>query len=345
MSTRAATQKRHVKGRPTGGQFAVEGRAEAAGDLLTSEPSAEETVFTRRYDTVDEKIAAFSAELEDISARLVESDEWQSYLDALSKFHRYSASNNLLILMQKPEATRVGGYRVWQSLGRQVRKGERGISILAPRTVRMDVTDNNGKPVLDDKGKPKKAARCVGFTTATVFDVSQTEGDPLPSVDVELSETPPVGFREDLEAAIRATGFEVSYEKTGSAANGFTDPEGKRVVISPDMSPAQQAETLAHELGHIRCGHMDRVGEYHTGHGGARGQMEVEADSFAYTMCRSNGMSTEVGKKVAAYVSGWARATPDPTKAVKDAANNVAKAVKTALGEGQWRNVEPELAA
>lgn len=248
-----------------------------------------------------------------------------------------SLYNQLLIAVQRPGATRVAGYRKWEEFGRHVMKGEKGISIFAPKMVRMTVEDGNGKPVMGADGKPLKQQRCIGFTTATVFDVAQTDGDPLPELDRELSETPPDGFTDDLEAAITGSGFTVSYEATGSAADGYTDPRTKRVVVDPTLSPGRRAEVLAHELGHIKAGHLEQIDDYHTGHGGQRGRMELEAEAIAYGLCRANGMSTQVGKIASTYVAGWTRENPD---LIKESATKVSGTVKGVLAAGSWRNLE-----
>ncbi len=330
----ATTRTRQPKGVPVGGQFATEARSEATGVALA--PPAAETVFTKRYDTLDEKVQAFHDELEQQVSALADDENWQHYLNTMSRFHHYSMYNQLLIYLQRPDATRVAGYRKWEELDRHVMKGQKGISIFAPKMVRIPVEDADGKPVKGPDGKPLKRKRVVGFTTATVFDVSQTDGEPLPEIDDELSETPPDGFTDDLEAAITEAGFTVSYEPTGSAADGYTSRQGKRVVVDPALSPGRRAEVLAHELGHIKAGHLDELDDYHTGHGGQRGRMELEAEAVAYAVCRANGMSTEVGKVASQYVDGWTRKDPE---LIKESATKVSTTVKGILSAGTWRNM------
>lgn len=331
MST--ATRSRKPKGVPVGGQFATEARGES-GTTLVADPV--ETVFTKRYDTLDQKVDAFHTELEELVAGLADDENWHAYLDTMTKFHRYSMFNQMLIGVQNPDATRVAGYRKWEEFGRHVNMGEHGISIFAPKTVRMDVLDSSGNRVLDAKGKPTKQSRCVGFTTATVFDISQTDGDPLPDIDRELTETPPDGFKDDLEAAIAEAGYTVAYENMTGSTDGATSPSTKRVTINASLSPANTAEVLAHELGHIKAGHLERSDEYHTGHGGHRGTMEVEAEAVAYVLCRANGMSTQVGKTASTYVAGWSRENPDT---IRESAQKVSTTVKGILSAGSWRNV------
>lgn len=331
---------------PTGGQFAPSAHAES--DLTLDAPVESEarssivdtdSVFTRRYDSVEEKLKALHDELEARVLGLADDAEWNDYLDTMSRFHRYSFGNQMLIHIQTGgQATQVAGFRKWQEMDRSVMKGEKGIAILAPKRVTVTDKDDNGKPKLDANGKPIKSKRVVGFTTATVFDVSQTDGKPLPEGGNRmLSETPPDGFRDDLETAIAAEGYTVSYEEIGGGANGYTDPVNKRVVVKEGLPAANQAKTLAHELGHIKAGHLDRMDEYHTGHGGQRNSMEVEAESYAYVLTRMNGMSPQVGDYSSRYVAGWG-GTDGET--VRKSAEHVQKCIKDTIANGSWRNVD-----
>jgi len=121
---------------------------------------------------------------------------------------------------------------------------------LAPKRIRKDATDSAGKPIVGPDGKPAKKSVVIGFTAVSVFDVSQTDGEPLPDGEsmATLSEEPPPGFQEDLTAAITESGFAVSYDDITGGARGFTDPHGHRVVIRSGISEANQVNTLAHEL-------------------------------------------------------------------------------------------------
>lgn len=294
-------------------------------------------VFRQRYDTMTDKLAAYHDELEKNVAGLAEDDNWNDYLDAMSRFHRYSPSNQMLIAIQTDgEATRVAGFRTWKKLDRNVRKGEKGISILAPKVVRADVLDAAGNTVHGADGKPIKEKRCVGFTTTSVFDISQTDGKPLPELE-ELTEEPREGLTQDLQAAISDSGFELDYTEIAGSAQGYTTPSGK-VVVDSRLSEGERARTLAHELGHIKLGHLERISEYHQGHGGQRGVMEVEADSYAYSMLRANGMSSDSVNPSSYYVAGWSRSDPD---VLRGAAENVSKAVRGTLESHSFRNVEP----
>lgn len=295
-----------------------------------------ENPLARRFGSLDEKLEAIHSELEAKIANLGNDEHWQTYLDTMSRFHHYSPSNQLLIQIQRPGATLVAGFNKWKDMGRHVQKGERGISILAPKTIREKVLDSNGDPIRDENGKFVKKSRVVGFTSATVFDVAQTDGKELPRPHAELSEEPTPAFQEDLKVAVQDAGFTIQYTE-GMPGDGSTNPITKVVQINSRLTPAMQAATLAHELGHIKAGHLERTTEYHVGPGGQRGSMEVEAESIAYAICRANGMSTKIGDASGTYIAQWAKAAgPD---VVKKSAQKVSSVVKQILGEGSWQNM------
>jgi len=338
MST--ATITRQPKGQPIGGEFSAHDRAEAEVSLDDSHTD-ELSVWRTRYETPEAKVKAFMEELETAVGDLETDEDWQHYLATMSKFHHYSFNNQMLIALQHPGAERVAGFKKWQELGRQVRKGEKGISILAPRKARVELKDAAGNPIRDENGKPRRELRVIGVTTATVFDVSQTDGPDLPTGRQELSEEPPEGLKEDLEGAIADLGFSVDYEVIRDSSLGFTTTDGSnRVVIKQGLTPGSTARVLAHELGHIAAGHVDRGADYHVGPGGERGQMEVEADSISYAMLRANGMSPDVGRANATYISGWSKRDP---QSVKAAATTVSKAVKSLFETSRWQNAAPGL--
>jgi len=347
MTTAAIRRVR--PGVPAGGQFTINPHAPADIDELTGDETAlepvadpapsiveKESVFTHKYDSTDEKLAALQGEIAGHVEALADDENWHAYLNAMSQFHRYSFNNQMLIALQTGgRATRVAGFNKWKELDRSVMRGEKGISILAPRMIRKGAEDSNGKPIIGADGKHVKRSQCVGFTTATVFDISQTDGKDLPDDGMTLTETPPAGFKEDLEKAITDSGYTVSYEDIRGGARGYTSPMEKKVVIQAGMTPANEAQTLAHELGHIKAGHTERTDEYHTGEGGQRGNFEVEADSIAYVLGRTQGFSPAIGSKTGRYVAGWGGSGPE---AVKASAEIVQKTVKDLLANNEWQN-------
>lgn len=318
------------------GQFSEKrGTRPSSGSLTPpAAPVQDRPVFTG-YKSVQEKVDAMREELEAAVDQLADDEGWQNYLNTMSKFHRYSATNQMLIWLQNPDATHVAGFRKWKEMGRSVRKGEKGIAIFAPRTA-PDLADD-GSPRLDANGKPRR--KVVGFSSATVFDVSQTEGEPLPEVYQDLSEEPPDGFIDDLEAACAKSGYPVSYEPISGGRLGYTSRSEKRIVIDENLSPGSRATTLAHELGHVLSGHLDddekRV--YSTSHGGKRGEMEVEAESFAYVLSRMNGMKTHT-HRASEYVASWQQHEPE---AIRNVSDRLHAAVKKAMNLS-WRNVTTE---
>lgn len=246
----------------------------------------------------------------------------------------------MLIGIQNPQASQVASYRTWKKAGRQVRKGEKGIRILVPMVVEKPKTDKNGNPVKNRDGKEAKERRLVGFRVGSVFDVSQTDGPPetLPRSPYSgFDGAVPPGLKDDLEDAIRKKGFEVSYADDLGASDGATSPVTMTVKVKKGMTEADTVSTLAHELGHIEAGHLQRFDEYHTGADGARPAMEVEAESISYVLLRANGMNLGEGKAHGSYVYGWGGTKRD-TEEVTASAETVSKAVSRLLSQNSWRN-------
>ena len=213
----------------------------------------------------------------DATARLAEalkmgrSEQLRDYVRAMARFPMYSVGNTMLILLQREDATRVGGYRAWQSLGRQVRQGEKGLTIVAPIVVRRKTKQKQMDT--DDKN-------CVvAFQAATVFDVSQTEGKPLP--EVALATGDPGEYADRLRNLIGHQGVTVEYSDRLGGAEGMTD--GKRILVKQGLSPAEETSVLLHELAHVML------------HGGddkpqSRTVLEVEAESVAFIVGESLGL-------------------------------------------------------
>lgn len=357
MST--TLQPRKPRGIPVGGQFDTKAHGESGvtlgNDQVASEDIQEDaterafadapSVFTTKFESLDDRIAAFNLELDRAVADLASDDNWRAWLDMQSQFHRYSFANTMLIHLQTGgRATRVAGFRAWQEkFNRTVNKGEKAIAIRAPKTVWVTKKDTNDNVVKGKDGKPVKEKRIVGFTLTSVFDVSQTSGDPLPEIERELSEDPPEGFVDDMVAAAEALGYTVEFREMNSHANGtaqgWTSPRDKQIVVDASQTPGSQAATLAHELGHVAAGHCDpeNDGKYHVGEGGCRGRFEIEAESIAYAITRANGMSMDGSKLSAQYVAGWSKHDKD---GLRESAETVAKATKKVLESGSFRNVE-----
>ncbi|MGY1618873.1 ArdC family protein [Geodermatophilus sp. SYSU D00691] len=225
----------------------------------------------QRREAKRERLAALHERFTAQLAELTEGDQWRAMLEVAARFHRYSFRNVLLIHAQRPDATRVAGYRTWQAFGRQVRRGERGIQILAPVTygVRGDEKRGEATPETDDRRRQVRS-----FTVEHVWDVSQTDGEPLPDVRPVFLEGHGVSrLWEATGERVRAAGYELKRgRRTNAAANGETDPKTRTVTVRLDLRDRQALKTQPHELAHTELGHVDDVLSYVT----CRGRCEVE---------------------------------------------------------------------
>lgn len=245
------------------------------------------------------KVAAVHGQLVEQIRKLVTSEDWMAFLALATRFHAYSPNNCMLIFAQRPDATRVASYTKWQSLGRSVRKGEVGISILAPCRYRV-------VGEVAAKSDEESTWRLQGFKVAYVFDVTQTDGEPLdePNVAVLLEGSAPVGMWESIRTLIERDGYSVSRGDCGQA-NGYTERLTNKVVVSSNLSGAAATKTLVHELAHVR-----QIGDHCSAV--TRSLREVEAESIAYIVCNVNGIDSapySIG-----YVAGWAAGDLDLVK-------------------------------
>ena len=249
-----------------------------------------------------EQLEQWQSRLAEQVTDLVNGDQWQRWLEVASRFHRYSFRNSVMILIQCEDATAVAGYQAWKTLfGRQVNRGETGIRILAPVTKRFDKVTPDGRPVLDEKGRPDSGTRLVGVRLATVFDISQTSGPDLPAQPLPtlLTGEAPAGLWDGLKGFVEEQGFRVTRGDCGGA-NGITDFTTGEVRVRADIDDAAAVKTLAHEAGHcVLHGPEGRDGQPV-----CRGRGEVEAESVAYLLTRAHGLDS--GQYTFTYVAGWA---------------------------------------
>ena len=229
-------------------------------------------------------------QLQSAVERLVDSEEWRAMLGVAARFHTYSTNNQLLIYLQCPHATRVCGYRAWQRLGRQVRRGERGIQILAPcRRIKAIETE--------EPGESERVQVLTGFRVVHVFDISQTEGEELPEVAPRrLSGDVPPNLVVALEKRIAAEGFMLRREPiTRPSCNGYADFVEREVVLKEGLSGAQTIKTLIHELAHVLL-HQESAMS-------VRAVAEVEAESVAFVVC--SALNLDTSNYSFAYVARW----------------------------------------
>lgn len=233
------------------------------------------------------------------------SQNLRDFLQAVGRFHRYSLNNVCLILAQKPDATRVAGFSTWKTLGRSVRKGEKGLLILVPMVYRR----SEQKAIVDEP-----EPRSLGFCTGFVFDVSQTEGEPLPEIG-RVSGDPGKALLR-LEAAYRH--FGVGLERADGLGGAKGVSMGGKVRVLKGMEPAEEFSTLVHELAHEllhRSGRPEAL---------SRRIRELEAEAAAYAVCSAVGL--DPGTSSADYIhlyDGDAEALRASLGAVQKAAADI----------------------
>ena len=274
---------------------------------MTTTTRTTKTTTRKPAQTIEEKKAQAEALHESIAnqvEQLRDSDRWTAFLDFAQAFHAYSINNLLLILSQREDASRVAGFRKWQGLNRQVRKGEKGIRIFGYSTKKVTEEDENGDEV------EKRIAR---FPILSVFDIGQTElidpeqGDPG-TITAQLTGADDHGIVAALSAYLTEEGWTVERSSLPGTMNGVTRPETMTVVIDEDLSPEQAAKTTIHELAHVLLGHTEDMAEYAE----HRGLMETEAESVAYVVSGMAGFDTSAYS--VGYIAGWADGDTDLIK-------------------------------
>lgn len=291
----------------------------------------------------DERLAALTDRLEQGVKEVYNSGQYKEYLAAMSKFHRYSYRNALLILSQFPGATRVAGYNTWKkAFDRQVKRGAQGIMIMAPCACQVEVTKtkrdpDTGQVVFGPDGQPMKETEYVSSTryrVAWVFDISQTEGKELPQVGVsELTGDVP-DFQAIYDRLAALCPLPVELGPVPGEAKGYTSFAEDKVVVKEGMSQMQTIKTLVHEIAHAKL-HAPKTSE--KGDGKGRGEREVEAESIAYVVCQHFGLDTS--EYSFSYVAGWSRGKElDELKASLDVIHSTAGEIINAI-----QPPEPEL--
>ena len=260
-----------------------------------------------------EKLKEITDRLEQGIAELFDSERYKEYLRVMSKFHNYSFNNTLLIAMQKPDASLIAGFTAWKNqFQRNVKKGEKGIKIIAPSPFKIKqetekIDPQTQKPVIGRDGKPvteEKEITIPAYKVVSVFDVSQTEGKELPDIAVDAL-TGDVEQYSDFFAALEKTSpVPIGFEKIEGGAHGYYHLEDKRIALDEGMSELQTLKTAIHEIAHAKLHDIDlnapkdeqqpRVD---------RRTREVEAESVAYTVCQHYGLDTS--DYSFGYVAGW----------------------------------------
>jgi antirestriction protein ArdC len=213
------------------------------------------------------------------------------YLGAMAKFRSYSFGNIMLIARQKPDATHVAGYRTWTSLGRFVRRGEKGIFIIAPM---VGNKRNKKEENAEQNTDAREAQRTLyGFRGVYVFDVTQTEGKELPTLTEVNGDVS--GYRERLFKFVEAQSVELSFSETIAPAKGLS--LGGKITLLSGMQPAEEFSTLTHEIAHEMLHRGDRRTLT------TKQIRETEAEAVAFIVCQAIGLET--GTASADYIQLW----------------------------------------
>lgn len=245
--------------------------------------------------------------------QLLDSGDWQRYLQTQAKFHKYSFNNCLLIGSQRPDASQVAGFQTWKQMGRHVKKGERGIFILAPLVRSIEQPIDDGSTV---------AIRALsGFRTVSVFDVNQTEGEPLPEICQRLQ-----GDDQGLFGLLQAfaTNKEIPVNTTELAANGicrYSQGKPVEIAINAGLTPLHKAKTLAHELAHALLHNPQEYGKH-------RPDNELEAESTAYIVLNHFGFDS--ASYSLGYVAHWQKSAGEDLEGTLEQLRTSAAAIHKA---------------
>ena len=293
-------------------------------DQWIAEHTTELSAIERRVNlmadkpTNRERLQQITAGIEQGIKELFESEKYMRYLSVMSRFHRYSVNNTMLIYMQKPDATLVAGYNKWKNqFERHVKKGEHGITIIAPTPFKKKIEEqkldpDTKAPMLDADGKVIMEEREVEipmFRPVKVFDVSQTDGKPLPELASSLSGSVQ-NYEAFMEALRRSAPVPLSVEPMAANMDGYFSPDRQRIAIREGMSEVQTVSAAVHEIAHSKLhnyakaqAEAARAGDKEPPQKKDRNTEEVEAESISYAVCQYFGIQT--GENSFGYIASW----------------------------------------
>ena len=267
-----------------------------------------------------ERLQQITAGIEQGIKELFESEKYMRYLSVMSRFHRYSVNNTMLIYMQKPDATLVAGYNKWKNqFERHVKRGEHGITIIAPTPFKKKIEEqkldpDTKAPILDAEGKAVMEEREVEipmFRPVKVFDVSQTDGEPLPELASSLSGNVQ-NYEAFMEALRRSAPVPLSVEPMAANMDGYFSPDQQRIAIREGMSEVQTVSAAVHEIAHSKLHNYAKAQEEAARAGDKeppkkkdRNTEEVEAESISYAVCQYYGIQT--GENSFGYIANWSQ--------------------------------------
>ncbi|MBR0341631.1 MAG: ImmA/IrrE family metallo-endopeptidase [Oscillospiraceae bacterium] len=263
--------------------------------------------------TMKDQLKEITDRLEEGIEEVFTSDNYKNYLSTMAKFHKYSFNNTLLIALQNPDATLVAGYDAWKrKFHRHVKRGEKAIKIIAPMTFKGTQEVEKVDPVtqeiiLNAQGEPeteKKEYSYQRFKVSNVFDYAQTEGEPIPTLEVPELMGDQKNYEIFMEAIRKVAPVPIRFDDIQGEAKGYYDNVKKEIVIRKGMSEIQTIKTAVHELGHSLC--HDRDFLQAAGEKKDRVTMELEAESVAFCVCSALKLDQDVGEYSFPYIAGWA---------------------------------------
>ena len=267
-----------------------------------------------------ERLQQITAGIEQGIKELFESEKYMRYLSVMSRFHRYSVNNTMLIYMQRPDATLVAGYNKWKNqFERHVKRGEHGITIIAPTPFKKKIEEqkldpDTKAPMLDAEGKiimEEREVEIPMFRPVKVFDVSQTDGKPLPELASSLSGNVQ-NYEAFMEALRRSAPVPLSVEPMAANMDGYFSPDQQRIAIRAGMSEVQTVSAAVHEIAHSKLHNYAKAQEEAARAGDKeppkkkdRNTEEVEAESISYAVCQYYGIQT--GENSFGYIANWSQ--------------------------------------
>ena len=271
--------------------------------------------------TNKERLKEITDGIEQGIKELFESDRYRQYLSVMSRFHRYSVNNTMLIYMQRPDASLVAGFQKWKNqFGRHVKKGERGITIIAPTPFKKKIEEvrldpDTQAPLLDKDGKQimeEKEISIPLFKPVKVFDVSQTDGKPIPHLASTLTGNVEQ-YEIFMEALRRSAPVPISFKHIAPDTDGFFSPTDQSITIREGMSEVQTVSAAIHEIAHSKLHNYDKIQqEAETGDETDepvtprdRNTEEVEAESISYAVCQYYGIET--AENSFGYIATWSQ--------------------------------------
>lgn len=265
--------------------------------------------------TNKERLKEITASIEAGIQDLFQSERYMAYLRTMSRFHRYSVNNVMLIHMQKPDATLVAGFNKWRDqFGRNVMRGEKGIKIIAPtpfkKRIEEEKLDPDTKlPMRDKDGNiimEEKEVKIPMFKVVTVFDVSQTDGKPLPELASDLTGDVQ-NYEVFMEALRRSSPVPIEMKPISPDTDGFFSLDKQSITIREGMSEVQTVSAVIHEITHSKLHNYEqkRLAEQDAAQPKDRNTEEVEAESVSFAVCAYYGIQT--GENSFGYIANWSR--------------------------------------